>query len=189
MSEQLCPNCQKKPQPPMLHRGQCQVHFSPDCKAWTADFAFTMCDPCGEALERCVWCLGPISGGGGAEPPTNKQFVRQYSRDNGNHITGMNVGEQVLVELQVDLWSYLSWIPNMRESSPEVSYHGYRLVRDPQDWRHATIELYFDLNKVAENARIVVEEGVQTHADRWWWWTPPAPKNPKKWQCTVEIRR
>ena len=147
MSNQLCPDCQKKPALPNLYRGQCHAKACPDCKAWTTDFALTMCDPCAEALGRCAWCLGPITGGLGATVPTTKQFCRRFPNDNGSHVPGMNVGEQILVEMRVDLYSWITWRPKFTD--PEISYYGYRVLRDPRDWRHGTIEFYFDLNRVA----------------------------------------
>ena len=178
----LCPECKRKPQPPGLHRGQCQAKVSPECKAWTDDFVFTLCEPCGKHLELCVWCSGPIDGGSGAVVPTAKQFVRAFQNDSGKHITGMNVGEQVLVQLMVDLYSGYIWTYDRWASSSEVRLYGSRLIRDPQDWRHATLELYIDLNVANEKAKIVVSESSVGS-----WWTPPPSS--KKWECTVEIRR
>lgn len=179
----LCPNCQQKPQPPGTHRGTCQAKASSDCKSWTDDFAFTMCDPCAEQLERCAWCLGPINGGWGVDVPTAKQFVRAFDRDNGIHISGMNVGEQVCVQLMIDLYSGYSYSFNRSKSSREVSLYGYRLIRDPRDWQHATLEMYIDLNGASEKALIVLDEA--SNGSRWW--TPPP--SGKSWQCTVEVKR
>jgi hypothetical protein len=114
--------------------------------------------------------------------------VRAFVRDSGKHFSGMNVGEQVLVELQIDLYSGYTWRLNRQKSSPEVSFYGYRIIRDPQDWRHAALEVYVDLNGANEEAKIVLEEVVDSGDRGWWWWTPPPSKNPP-WQCTVEIRR
>jgi hypothetical protein len=186
MTEKLCPACQKKPPPANLYRGQCHAQACPDCKAWTTDFTLTMCDPCADFLGRCSWCLGPITGGLGADVPTTKQFCRRFADDKGSHVPGMNIGEQILVELRVDLYSPIVWMPY--QTDPEISYYGYRTIRDPRDWRHGTLEFYYDLNRVAEKARIILKEDLDPKF-RSWWWTPPAPKNPRTWSCTVEIRR
>jgi hypothetical protein len=183
----LCPTCQQKPQPPGTYRGQCNAQASPNCKAWTEDFVITLCDPCAEELGRCAWCWGPLDGGRGVEVPTTKQFVRAFVRDSGKHFSGMEVGEQVLIELQIDLYSGYTWRLNRRESSPEVSFYGYRIIRDPQDWRNAALEIYIDLNGANEQAKIVLEEVADS--GRSWWWGPPPASNNKPWQCTVEIRR
>lgn len=179
----LCNACQQKPQPPGTYRGTCHAKVSQDCKAWTADFAFTLCDPCAEQLERCAWCLAPLTGGWGVQVPTTKQFVRAFERDKGKHFTGMNVGEQVCVQLMIDLYSGYSYQFSRSKSSSQVSLYGYRLIRDPQNWRQATLEMYLDLNGASEKALIVVDEAANGSR----WWTPPP--SGKSWHCTVEITR
>jgi len=179
----LCSNCEKKSQPPNIHRGQCQAQASPDCKAWTEDFAFTLCNPCSEQLEQCSWCLGSIYGGKTVEVPTNKQFVRLYTNDQGSHTPGMNMGEQVLVQLMIDMSNGYTWKFDKNASSNEVSFYGFRLIRDPQNWRQGTLELYVNLDGINEAAKIVFAESPEGSA----WWTPPPTG--KKWDCTVEILR
>src|SRR6185369_4090994 len=153
----LCEPCKAKPQPAGIYHGQCQAKIASACNAWTHDFTFTLCDPCADQLNRCAWCWGPLDGSWGrCDVPTTKQFCRQYWQDNGKHVEGMDVGEQILVQLPVDLYTYLTWKP--RIMSPQVSYYGFRLVREPGNWREATLEMYFDLNRPAEKAEIVVEE-------------------------------
>lgn len=179
----LCPTCKQKPQPPGTYRGTCHGKVSTDCKAWTEDFAFTLCEPCAEQLERCAWCLGPINGGWGVDVPTTKQFVRKFQNDNGSHTPGMEVGEQVLVQLMVDMYSGYTWQLNRSKSSREVSLYGFRLIRDPQNYRQGTLELYIDLNGAAEKAKIFLDETASGSR----WWTPPPTG--KTWECTVEISR
>lgn len=176
----LCPTCQKKTQPPLTHRGTCHAQASSDCKAWTEDFAFTLCQPCSDHLQQCAWCLGPIDGGQGVEVPTNKNFTRVFQKDAGLHVTGMNVGEQVLLQLTIDLYSGYTWQLNRRKSSSEVYLYASRVIRDPQNWRQGTLEMYVDLNTTCEKAAIVFEEVPSSR------WSAPSSKT---WECTVEIRR
>lgn len=183
----LCPTCQQKPTPPGTYRGQCLPKVSQNCKAWTDDYALTICDPCAEEMGRCAWCWGPLNGSWGAPVvPTEKQFVRAFDRDNGIHIEGMDVGEQVLVQLVVDVYSGRTW--RVKRTSREIRFHGYRTVRDPHNWRLATLELYFDLNDATEKGEIVLEDAPDQ--SRWWWWgPPPSTGKQKEWRCTVEVRR
>lgn len=184
----LCPTCAQKPQPPGTYRGSCNANASQNCKAWTDDFVLTLCDPCAEQLGRCAWCWGPLDGGyGDAVVPTTKQFVRVFHpHDNGKHVPGMNVGEQVLAQFVVDLYSGNTWRLNRSASSREVSYYGFRLIRDPQNWRQATLELYVDLDAPCEKAKLVFEEAADSGGYRWW--SPPPPSG-KPFELTVEIRR
>jgi hypothetical protein len=182
----ICPSCQKKPQPPGTYRGTCRANASPECQAITDDFTLTLCDKCAEHMGRCAWCWGPLDGSFGehVEVPTTKNFVRLYERDNGSHTPGMDVGEQVMVELQVDPYSYYTWSLDRWASSSEVSYHGFRMIQDPTNWRQATLEIYINLNAAAEAAKIVLRE---VAVDRWGWTPPASSKAPIV--LTVEIRR
>src|SRR5438105_937947 len=151
----ICPSCKTKPQPPGTYRGTCRANQSAECQAWTEDFAFTLCDRCAEYMGRCAWCWGPISGGWGVEVPTTKQFCRIFEQENGKHVEGMDVGEQMLVQFTVDPYSWYTWTFDRSASSWDVSYHGFRLIMDPTNWRQATLECYVNLNARAEKARIV----------------------------------
>jgi hypothetical protein len=180
----LCPTCKNKPTPPGTHRGTCVAKASANCKAWTEDFALTMCDECCKETQRCAWCWGPIDGGWGIPMvPTDKDFCRVFERDNGKHVTGMNVDQQILFECQVDLYSGTSWMLDRTLSSREVSLFGWRMIRDPRSWRYAKLEIYVDLNAPAEQAKIVFTQ----QANGGWWWGPPPTGKP--FEITVEIRR
>jgi hypothetical protein len=185
----LCPTCKGKTQPPGTYRGQCHAKQSPECEAWTEDFAFTLCNACSEHMGRCAWCLGPINGGWGAEVPTTKQFCRVYENQNGIHVSGMDVGEQILVQFTVDPYSWYTWRFDPYRSSSDVSYYGFRLIMDPTNWRQATLECYVNLNRASDKAQIVFVEGP---IDNPWWsrwgWTPP-PSQKKPFVCSAEIRR
>lgn len=181
----LCQACQSRPQPSGTYHGQCQGHASTNCKAWTEDFAFVLCDNCAEELDRCAWCLGPLDGTwGGAVVPTNKPFVRLFETDNGSHVSDTNVGEQILVQLQIDLYSWVTW--KVEQLDEGITFAGYRLIRNQQDFQNATLEMYFDLNEAAESAEIVLVQGPDN--SRYRGWAPPQPKNVKRWRCTVEIK-
>ncbi len=171
MKDYLCPACNGKPQPAGTFHGTCHVRFSTGCKAWTAAFVYTICEPCAQELGQCAWCLGPISGSSPIFTGTTKDFVFTFQVDNGIHIEGMNVGEQVLVQLVVEVWNS-TWVLSRALSSPEVSFYGTRLIRDPENYRQGTREVYIDLDRPAERAKIGL-----------------LGPSGATWNCTVEIRQ
>ena len=181
----LCQACQSRPQPSGQYHGQCQGHASTNCKAWTEDFALVLCDQCAEELGRCAWCLGPLDGSwGAAVVPTTKQFVRRFETDSGSHVSDMKAGEQILVQLQVNLYSYVTW--RVEKLDDAITFAGYRMIRDQQNFQYATLEMYFDLNEAAERAEILLVEAPDY--GRYRGWTPPPPKNVKRWRCSAEIK-
>lgn len=171
MKDFLCRTCNAKPQPTGTFHGSCHVRFSSNCKAWTAAFEFTICEPCAGELEQCAWCLGPLHGSSPIFTGTTKTFTFAFQADNGFHIEGMDVGEQVLVQLIVDYWNSY-WTLSRAHSSREVSLYGTRLIRDPENYRQATREIYIDLDSPAEKAKIGL-----------------LGPNGATWNCTVEIRQ
>jgi len=178
----LCSSCQDR-KPDTTVRGTCQAPSLlrgqplPDKhQPWTDSPNFSLCDPCCEHFSRCAWCLGPL-GYSYRVVPTDKQFCVQFEKDNGNHVEGMYVGEQILVKLVVDAFSRTNWRPRY------LSY-GVRLATARfvfSGGRYGWLELYFDLDEADPKAEIKLIE-----ASTYGWWQPAT--TPKEWAITVEVK-
>lgn len=178
----LCHECQQKKADTSV-RGTCmapsyvkagnlpQGHFP-----WTESPNFTLCDACADHFGRCAWCGGSLSGWNSSLLPTNKRFCQQFDNDNGGHIEGMYVGEQILVKLTIDLYSGVSW--RARSLSRGVRLSNQRIITE--GGQYGWLEMYFDLNEVDSKAAIVLEQ----EASRSW----VSLKNPKTWGVTVEVK-
>jgi hypothetical protein len=182
----LCNGCKNKAFDQSV-RGTCQaVNMLPAANLpdghmpWTDGPKLILCDACCDHFKQCAMCFGPIDGYGRNFTPTDKQFVRVFPNQNGIHITGMNIGEQVLCQMQVDLYTGMGWVPSAWSNGIRLAQS--RLVVD--GGRYGTLELYFDLEEANPKALIVLQEGYIFQR----WWSPSIP-NPKGWMCTVEIRR
>lgn len=181
----LCSECQKK-QPDLSVRGSClagthvaSAQLPKGHVPWTDSPNFTLCDTCADHFQLCAWCWGPINGAGRVTVPTNKTFCRQKDTHNGNHVEGMFVGEQILAELTVDMFSGKSW--RVKSYSSGVRLVTQRLVVDSSGGgRFGTLELYFDLTQPDANAYIELVED----ASRSW----VTIANPKTWKITVEVK-
>ncbi len=179
----LCNSCQER-KPDTSVRGTCQSPSllrtapTPDNhKPWTDSPNFILCDPCAEYFSRCAWCMGPINGYGVRIVPSDKQFCTQFDKDNGNHIEGMYVGEQILVKMVVDAFSGSLWRPRY------LSY-GVRLAHVRTVFnggRYGWLELYFDLNEADPKAEIRL---IDAPVYRWY---QPAT-TPNEWAITVEVK-
>lgn len=156
----LCPECEKKPFDATV-AGRCltpSANIADGHHPYTDSPSFNMCDACCEKFDRCARCNGPLSGGGGDVVPTEKQFVRVTQAE---HVEGMNVGEQILVQKYVDLYSGLTWV--VKKLSPGVKYYGRREVAIPGR-PMIELELYFDLTEADPEAVI---ELVEQANSRW----------------------
>lgn len=185
----LCQDCAKK-QPDLSVRGSClaathvpQGNLPKTHVPWTESPNFTLCESCADHFELCAWCWGPINGMGRVTVPTSQTFCRQFDKDSGNHVEGMYVGEQILAQLTVDLFSGVSW--RVKSLSSGVRLATQRLVVDSSGGggggaRFGFLELYFDLTKTDAHASIeLVQE-----ASRYW----VSLANPKTWKVTVEVK-
>jgi len=77
------------------------------------------------------------------------------------HIEGMYIGEQVLIQKYVDLYSGLTWVT--KTLSPGVKYYGKREVAVPGTTM-IELELYYDLTE-ADNEAVI--EVVEQANSRW----------------------
>ncbi len=180
----LCKVCQEK-KPDRTVRGTCQSpNYVPQDKLprghtpWTDSPNFSLCDACEEEFSLCAWCFGPLSGRTSITVPTNKDFCRQFEADNGNYVKGMYVGEQILVQMIVDLHAGIAW--KVKSTSSGVKLAAMRPVTDGGQfgWQ----ELYFDLNKAGQDVHIELEE-VQSS---WWGNTSSTGKT---WRITIEVKQ
>lgn len=190
----LCPHCKEK-KPDTSVRGTCQAaghiaqaNLPRNHVPWTESPNFTLCDACGDHFGFCVWCWGPINGHGRITVPTDKTFVRAFEKENGLHIEGMNVGEQVLAQFAIDRFTGLIW--EVKDLSCGVRLVATRMVQDgaaaDDRWwwygsRYAWLEFYFELDRSNPAAHI---EMVQASKYEW----RPITK-PKIWRVTVEVRQ
>jgi hypothetical protein len=184
----LCKDCKSK-QFDMTVRGTCQAPYNmpaatlpADHTPWTESPSFILCAPCATKLGLCQACQGPLSGSGGLTVPTDKQFCRQFPNNNGNHVKGMYVGEQILAQMMVDLYSGKLW--RIKTLGEGVKFYGQRLIRDGNS-RYGYQELYFDLTDPNAKAVIELEE---RYSSSWSWFSPPA-NSTSTWKITVEIMR
>lgn len=175
----LCRECQDK-KPDTSVRGSCQAvsyipnaQLPPKHQPWTDSANISLCEACADHYNICSWCWGPLDGGPRVTVPTDKKFCRAFEQDNGNHIEGMYVGEQIVAQLSVDIFSGLTWQP--KRLSPGVRHVASRMVPQGQQ---AILEMYFDLNRADAKAEIELEEVASR-----WWVTPSG----KTWKVTVEI--
>lgn len=182
----LCPTCQKK-KPDVSVRGSCQApSYAPrnsipqNHNPWTESPNFSLCDACAEQYKLCAWCWGPLDGGGGVLVPTDKQFTFVFEHQNGMHVEGMDVGEQILAELRIDVFSGITW--KVKRLSRGVRFAFERVERDGGQF--AAQQMYFDLDQADPKAVIELEQTIRSY----WWWTPTLT-NPKTWSITVEVRR
>jgi hypothetical protein len=176
----LCPECKDKPIDTSV-AGRCQtpsVHIPTGHQPWTDGMSLTMCDACCEKFERCARCNGPLTGGGGVVVPTEKQFVRINGKENGRHITGMYIGEQILIEQYVDVYSGMTW--RVKKLSSGVRLYGRREIAVPGNWRMQKLELYFDLTDADPKAVIELEESANS---RW------ASGSGSTFGCTAQVER
>lgn len=186
----LCSECQKK-QADLSVRGSClagthvaSTQLPKGHVPWTESPNFTLCDTCADHFQLCAWCWGPLNGSGRVTVPTNRTFCRQFDNNNGNHVEGMFVGEQILAQLTVDLFSGKSW--RVRSTSPGIRLAVQRLVVDSSSGggfggaRYGYLELYFDLTVPDAKGYIELVED----ASRSWISIP----NPKTWKVTVEVK-
>lgn len=173
----LCPECEKKPADRSV-AGRCQTPTTlvpTGHQPYTDSPSFTMCDACCEQFERCGRCNGPLKGGGGSVVPTDKQFVRVT--EDGRHVKGMFIGEQILIEKYVDVYSGMTW--HVKKVSKGVRLYGKREVQVPGNWRYVKLELYFDLTEADAQASI---ELVEEANSRW------ASGSGATFSCTAEVR-
>jgi len=173
----LCPDCEKKPVDRSV-AGRCGTPTTlvpTGHQPYTDSPSFTMCDACCEKFERCARCNGPISGGGGVVVPTDKQFVRVT--DDGRHVKGMFIGEQIVIEKYVDVYSGMTW--KIKNLSSGVFPYGRRETQVPGNWRYQKLELYFDLTAADPKAIIELEEKAN---NRW------ATGTGATFMCTAEVK-
>lgn len=187
MANKLCQSCQKK-QFDNSVRGTClapnkvpQANLPQGHQPWTDSPSFTLCEPCADKFGLCQACWGPLTGFSGFTVPTDKQFCRQFSNDNGNHVEGMYIGEQILAQLPVDMFSGKSW--QVVKLSPGVRFHGQRIVTDGGQFGEQ--ELYFDLT--AADVKAVIELQEAYSRSNYYWYPPPATNN-STWKVTVEVK-
>jgi hypothetical protein len=174
----LCPECKDKPLDTSV-AGRCgtpATHVPTGHLPWTEGMSLTMCDACCDKFDRCARCNGPLSGGGGIVVPTEKQFVRVNEKENGRHVTGMYIGEQILFEAYVDVYSGMTW--RTQSLSPGVRLYGRREVAVPGNWRMVKLELYFDLTEADPKAYIDL---VLAANSRW------ASGTGGSFRCTMEV--
>jgi hypothetical protein len=192
----LCESCAKKKADTSV-RGSCNTPSNPGGSLpqghnpWTESPMFSLCDACAEQFKTCAWCLGPLDGSGAVTVPTEKQFCRQFLQDDGKHVKAMYVGEQILVQLPYDRWSWKTW--GVDYLSYGIEYDDGRVVGVPGDddyysyWygpREGWLEMYFNLTEADSKGVIRLKErGISN------WWGTPTITNPKTWEITVEIKR
>jgi hypothetical protein len=180
----LCKGCQEK-KADLSVRGSCQTpnilppgHPLPDKHTpWTDSINFSLCDACAEKFEVCAWCWGPLDGTGQTMVPTDKPFCRQFLDNNGNHVEGMFVGEQILAQLAIDLFARKNWVVKRLSTGVKFNEKCSRLVRT--GGQYAWLELYFDLNLVNSKAEIELEE---VQGSGW-----SSKKTGNTWKITVEV--
>ncbi|MBX9691317.1 MAG: hypothetical protein K2Z81_02965 [Cyanobacteria bacterium] len=176
----LCNACQDR-KPDTSVRGTCQAPsqgqpLPDDHKPWTDSPNFSLCDPCADHFKRCAWCRAPLHNTYRLVP-TDKQFCVQFAENNGNHVDGMYVGEQVLVRLVVDSYSRTAWRPKYLSYGVRLSYARFVFDGGQFGW----LELYFDLNEADPKAEIQLIE-----APAYSWWQPVT--TPNEWAITVEVK-
>lgn len=178
----LCHQCQKN-KPDTTMRGSCQApnyvaqsNLPSDHIPWTESFEFSLCEFCSEHFGQCSWCRGALYGESLEMVPSKKRFCLQENSDNGSHVEGMNVGEQILVKLTIDLYSGLSWGP--KSLSNGVQLDCMRLVTD--GGQYGFLEMYFDLTLVDPLAKIELQQ----FASRNW----VNLQNPQTWSITVDVQ-
>lgn len=177
----LCQECQGK-KPDTSVRGTCmapnyvqQSNLPQGHVPWTESPNFNLCDTCAEHFGRCAWCGGPLDGYGYSMLPTTKQFCKQFDSDNGNHVEGMYVGEQICAQFIIDVYSGIGW--RVKSTSRNCRLAGQRQISD--GGQYAWVEMYFDLNEAGQ-AHIELEQA----STRSWVSLP----NPKTWKITVEVK-
>jgi hypothetical protein len=180
----LCAGCKDK-KPDTSVRGTCTAPSAtpvlpPTHMPWTESPNLGLCDGCAEHFQLCAWCLGPIDGWGVISVPTNKQFCVQSAQNDGGHVAGMYVGEQILAKMVVDLFSGKQW--RLKSASPGVRLAHQRLVA--AGGQYAWQELYIDLDRANPKAEIELEEA---YAGRWW--GPPQTGSNTTWKITVEVKQ
>lgn len=181
----LCESCKDK-DPDFTVRGTCQApsftrqqNLPKGHRTWTDSPNFVLCESCADHFQFCQWCSGPIDGYTPVTVPTDKRFVVTVQGENGRHIKGMDVGEQILCKMTIDRYSGKVW--DVKDTSYGVRLVTARMVTDGSYWsQYATLELYFDLNKKDPNAFIELEEV----SDYYWY----AVSNPQTWKVTAEVR-
>jgi hypothetical protein len=117
-----------------------------------------------------------LDGGVNVTVPTDKQFCIVFDGDNGRHVKGMLVGEQMMAKLVLDLFSGQSWA--VKKLSPGVKLAASRLVSDGS--QYGWLECYFDLTTPDPQAFIELKEV----ATRSW-----AASSSKTWRVTFEVKR
>jgi hypothetical protein len=152
----LCSGCKDK-KADLTVRGTCTAptatsQLPPGHYPWTDSPNYCLCDACAEHFNLCAWCLGRLDGFGGQMVPTDKQFCVQGADDNGRHVEGMFVGEQILAKMVVDLFSGKQW--RIKRTSYGVRLAAERFVA--AGGRYAWQELYIDLDKANPKAEIVL---------------------------------
>ena len=178
----LCLDCQSR-KPDTSVRGTCQavthipnVQLPQKHQPWTDGANFTLCDACAEHYGLCAWCWGPLDGRGRVTVPTTKKFCRAFEQDNGTTIEGMYVGEQIVAQFNIDMFSGVTW--DTRRTSWGVQHVATRIV--PQG-RMATLEMYFDLNRADPALEIELVQVTRS------WWVSLA--NAKTWKIKVEVKQ
>lgn len=189
----LCSCCKEK-KPDTSVRGTClaashiqQANLPREHLPWTDSPNVTLCNACGDHFGFCVWCWGPINGHGHISVPTDKSFVRTFEKENGLHIEGMDVGEQILAQFSIDRFMGQTW--KVKELSCGIRLATTRMVQEDgghDRWwwygsRYAWLEFYFDLERSNPSAHIELVEDSVHH------WRPIS--KPKIWRVTVEVRR
>ena len=180
----LCLTCREKT-PDTSVRGTCQAashmratQLPDDHDPWTASPNLTLCNGCADRFKMCAWCWGPLDGHSPVTVPTEKRFTIADANMNGKHITGMHVGEQVLVKLTVDRFSAKTW--KIADYSYGVRLAASRMITDGGQWgQYAKLELYFDLDEKDPKAFIELVEG----SDHRWFSVP----NPQTWKVTIGV--
>lgn len=185
MNARRCPGCQDKTADTSA-RGTCSAPQIPSAAAnlpdghtpWTDSVNYAFCDACVDHFKVCQWCGGPLNGYGWQTVPTEKDFCVQQINDNGNHVEGMKVGQQILCNMPVDLFSGKTW--RVKRTSYGLREYGQRFWYSGSPywfWQ----EIYIDLNLAQSKGEIELE---QVSYD---WWTG-AMNVTASWKITVEVR-
>jgi predicted secreted protein len=181
----LCQSCQKLALPTNV-AGSCR-----SCTQHTEYFAYKLCADCSETLDQCERCEVPLNlPASQLVLPGSVAFqVMLKDVDNGKTVSGMHIGEEVVVQLEEDQYSQTEWgVKNQSAIGAMlvlVANNGFTPYTG--QYQKGTRELVFE---VINNGHITLEleEKVRQYS---WYRQTAAPSsvtapNGKQWKVDIK---
>lgn len=182
----LCQGCANKT--PRGVFGACKK-----CSTVTQHMNWQLCDNCSTQLQQCKWCQGPLSGGGSVKPGTpisGIKYVTARDTDNGRKFTGMQVGEQVHIELDEDVYNGRQWAIKSTGIGLHPQMGPGIFTQNPQNYQLGTRTFVIDIRSSASGSTGTIELHEVTRTYGYWGGGGgglPA-QHGKTWKIDVQVK-